>query len=91
MASTKTKFLSCIQWLEEMIKSSSDYFQIKQNFSKRDIKYILFNAGYAQGVAERYAWRREPLIFAIYHLIQFIKEHTEIKYSEDKIFLVKIS
>jgi len=79
-----------IQWLEELIKFDSDYEKIHQRFKHRDINYVLFNAGYAQGVAENYAWRREPLIFGIFHLVRFMEEYTDIIYSENQVYFARL-
>jgi hypothetical protein len=79
-----------IQWLEELIKFDIDYEKIHQSFKRRDIKFILFNAGYTQGVAENYAWRREPLIFGVFHLLRFLEGYTDILYSENRIYFARL-
>lgn len=80
-----------IQWLEELIKFKTDYEKIYRSFKSRDINYILFNAGYAQGVAENYAWRREPLVFGIYHLLRFMEKYTVITFSENRIYFARLN
>ena len=80
-----------IQWLEELIKFDKDYGKIYQSFKRRNINYILFNAGYAQGVAEKYAWRREPLVFGIYHLLRFMETYTDISFSENRIYFARLN
>lgn len=79
-----------IQWLEELIKFESDYEKIYQSFKQKNINYILFNAGYAQGVAENYAWRREPLIFGIFHLLRFLEDYTDIVFSKNRIYFARL-
>jgi len=79
-----------IQWLEELIKFNKNYREIFQSFKSRKINYILFNVGYAQGVAENYAWRREPLIFGIFHLLRFMEEYTDIVFSENQIYFARL-
>jgi 4-amino-4-deoxy-L-arabinose transferase-like glycosyltransferase len=77
-------------WLVELIKTKTDYEKIAQDFKKQGVNHLVINLGYLQEMPERYEVRREPLVFGLYHLLNFLRNYTEVLYNENGLILAKL-
>jgi len=79
-----------VRWLEELMKAENNYKIVLNNLRKKNIDYIVINKAYFQVIYKSYPEKREPIIFGLYHLSQFLKNHAVIVYNKKGIILAKL-
>jgi len=67
-----------IPWLVELMRSDFDYARTAASLKARNIRWIAVNTAFFEGVTKSYPVSRKPLVFSLYHFLQFIDGHAQV-------------
>ena len=77
-------------WLIELYKAGMDYDTAARQLRSRGIIWVAYNLDYFRVVVENQTPLREPLLFAVFHLLRFVEEEAVVVYRQEDFVLARL-